>query len=389
MDDEAIEGCILCSKEQWTELREKPTRYFHQLEHSRQSLDAIHELRVDSDTVKSSQGILQECNAFYKGLYTEEPTDRESQDLLLEQLDFTLSSEDQALCKGKLRVLEYHAALSQMESGKSLGMDGFPAEFYSRFWGLLGRELVETLNFSFRGGFLSALQRRGILRLLFKKNDPLSLKNWRPFLLLNLDYKIATKTFAIYAMFSDILSEDQTCGVPGRSVFENLFLLRDTIKHKQLPAAIISLDQEKAFDRVNHSFLQRVLEKFNFGPDFRRWVRVIYTDITSSVINNGWLSSPFPLQRGVREGYPLSLLLYCLVVEPLGQAIQRDTSIQGIQIPGSNNKRFKVSQYADDTTLILANDYSITCVFNLINVFERGSGSKLNPKKTEGLWIGS
>ena len=395
MDDEAIEGCIIRSKEQWTELGEKPTRYFYQLENSRQSRNAIHELRVDSDTtVKTSRGILKECNAFYKGLYTEEPTDRTSQDWLLEQLDSTLSSEDQALCEGELTILECHAALSQMESGKSPGMDGLPAEFYSRFWGLLGRDLVETLNFSFREGFLSASQRQGILRLLFKKDDPLSLKNWRPISLLNLDYKIATKALSnrIRKVLPNILSEDQTCGVPGRSIFENLFLLRDTIdfvNHKQLPAAIISLDQEKAFDRVNHNFLQRVLERFNFGPDFRRWVKVIYTAISSMVINNGWLSSSFPLQRGVRQGCPLSPLLYCLVVETLGQAIRRDSSIKGIQIPGSNNKQCKVSQYADDTTLILANDYSITRAFNLINVFERGSGSKLNPKKTEGLWIGS
>ena len=395
MDDEVIEGCILRSKEQWTELGEKPTRYFYQLENSYQSCNSIHELCVDPHTtVKTSRGILKECNAFYKGLYTEEPTDRTSQDWLLEQLDSTLSSEDQALCEGELTILECHAALSQMESGKSPGMDGLPAEFYSRFWGLLGRDLVETLNFSFREGFLSASQRQGILRLLFKKDDPLSLKNWRPISLLNLDYKIATKALSnrIRKVLPNILSEDQTCGVPGRSIFENLFLLRDTIefaKHKQLPAAIISLDQEKAFDRVNHNFLQRVLERFNFGPDFRRWVKVIYTAISSMVINNGWLSSSFPLQRGVRQGCPLSPLLYCLVVETLGQAIRRDSSIKGIQIPGSNNKQCKVSQYADDTTLILANDYSITRAFNLINVFERGSGSKLNPKKTEGLWIGS
>ena len=108
-------------------------------------------------------------------------------------------------------------------------MDGFLAKFYSRFWGLLGRNLVETLNFSFSEGFLSASQDQGILRLLFKKDDPLSLKNWRPISLLNLDYKIATKALLnhIRKVLPNILSEDQTCGVPGRSIFENLFLLRD------------------------------------------------------------------------------------------------------------------------------------------------------------------
>ena len=129
MDDEAIEGCILRSKEQWTKLGEKPTWYFYQLENSRQSRNAIHELRVDPHTtVKTSRGILKECNAFYKTLYTEELTDRMSQDWLLEQQDSTLSSKDQALCEGELTVLECHAALPQMESSKSPGMDGFPAE---------------------------------------------------------------------------------------------------------------------------------------------------------------------------------------------------------------------------------------------------------------------
>jgi len=96
---------ITFSKAQWTELGEKPMQYFYQLEHSRQSRNAIHELRVASNkTVTSSRGILQECNAFYQSLYTEEPTDNESQDWLLEQLDSTVSSEDQALCKGELTV---------------------------------------------------------------------------------------------------------------------------------------------------------------------------------------------------------------------------------------------------------------------------------------------
>jgi len=149
-----------------------------------------------------------------------------------------------------------------------------------------------------------------------------------------------------HKVLPNILSEDQTCGIRGHSIFETLFFLWDTIEFvqlKQLPAAVISLDQEKAFDWVNHIFIQCVLKKFNFGPNFPRWVRVIYMDITSSIINNGCLSLPFSLQQRVRQGCPLSTLFYCLVVETLGQAIQCDTSIQGIQIPGSKNKQCSVS----------------------------------------------
>ena len=123
-----------------------------------------------------------------------------------------------------------------MQFGKSSGNDGFPAKVYSRFWGLFGRDLVETLNFSFRAGLLLATQRLGILQLLYKKDDPLSLKNWRPISLLNIDYKISTKALSncLRKVLPLILSEDQTCAVPGHCIFENLVLLRDKIDYVQL-----------------------------------------------------------------------------------------------------------------------------------------------------------
>ena len=377
----------------WDEFGERPTKYFYQLAKQRQTRNSINELRVGDRTVTSHKNILTACRDFSVNLYTAEPVDLKCQDWLLNQMDSTLTSEDQEKCEGAFTLSECYEALSQMQTNKSPGADGFPVEFYRRFWSSLGNDLVEVLNYSYEHGQLSDSQKEGIIRLLYKKDDPLLLKNWHPISLLNTDYKICTKVLAnrLTKVLSVILSEDQTCGVPGRSIYENLFLLRDTldyIDHKQLSPALISLDQEKAFDRVNHGFLQRVLSRFNFGPSFRQWVNIVYTDIHSCVLNNGWLSAKIKLDRGVRQGCPLSPLLYCLVAETLGQAIRRDDSIRGIPIPGVN-KQSKVSQYADDTTLILADNYSITQRFNLINIFERGSSSRLNAQKTEGLWLGS
>ena len=279
IDDRAVEGSIIRSKEQWTELGEKPTKYFYQLEQQCQSKNAINELRVGNVSVTSTRDILRACHGFHSDLYTAEPVDSPSQDWLLAQLDQSLTFEDQQKCEGHLTLAECYEALGQIASSKSPGADGLPVEFYHRFWGLLGNDLVDTLNYSFIHGSLSDSQRLGIIRLLFKKDDPLLLKNWRPISLLNTDYKICTKVLAnrLRRVISLILSEDQTCGIPDRSIFENLFLIRDTIdlvNHKELSAAIISLDQEKAFDRVNHGFLQRVLERFNFGPHFQRWITI-------------------------------------------------------------------------------------------------------------------
>ena len=210
-------------------------------------------------------------------------------------------------------VNECFEAASQLSSNKSPGSDGVPVEFYSCFWSFLGPDLVVTLDYSYTYGSMSDTQRRGIIRLLFKKDDPLELKKWRPISLLKTDYKICTKVLAnrLRNVLPRIINKDETCSIPDHSIYENLFLLQDTIdfaQHKHLSAAIISLDQEKAFDRVNHKFLHRVLTRFNFGP--RRWVNVVYNDITSNVINNGWLSLPFHLKRGIGQGCPLSPLLY-------------------------------------------------------------------------------
>ena len=201
-----------------------------------------------------------------------------------------------------------------MPHGKTPGSDGLPMEFYKVFWQSLGADLVRVLNAAFEAGQLSTSQRRGLIIVLYKKNDPLDTKNWRPISLLNVDYKIATRTISgrLLGVMPSIVGPDQTCGVRGRTISENLAGVRDLLEYverEDIPLALLSFDQEKAFDRVDWGFLLRILETFNFGPQFRNWVRLFYTDIQSAVIINGWMSS-FLTQLGVCTRGALCLL-YC------------------------------------------------------------------------------
>ena len=137
-----------------------------------------------------------------------------------------------------------------MDTGKSPGIDGLKAKFYIAFWAVLENDLVEVLSYGFQHGQLSVSQRRGLLSMIFKKGER-DLRNWRPISLFYVDYKIGTKALAarLQKVLSSVLHEDQTCGVPGRSIFSNLNLVRDLIEYcnsKNLPLATISLDQEKA-----------------------------------------------------------------------------------------------------------------------------------------------
>ncbi|KAJ1122925.1 hypothetical protein NDU88_001398 [Pleurodeles waltl] len=104
----------------------------------------------------------------------------------------------------------------------------------------------------------------------------------------------------------EIVHPDQTCGVPGRRVADSLALIRDTIQYitdRNIRAALVCLDQEKAFDRVSHEFMGRVLQGFGLGKRFCNYVRIMYTDIFSSVMVNGWKTDPFPIRTGKDPRY--------------------------------------------------------------------------------------
>ena len=141
---------------------------------------------------------------------------------------------------------------------------------------------------------------------------------------------------------------------------------------------ILSLDQEKAFDRVEWSFLLSVLSSMGFGPSFCHWVQLFNCGVSSAVNVNGFISDFFPLSRGVRQGCPLSPLLYVLVVEVSACNIRADPNISGICLPGSVTPLSVISAYADDTSLVLGSDQDIVACLEVYKLYEHGLASKLN-----------
>ena len=150
--------------------------------------------------------------------------------------------------------------------------------------------------------------------------------------------------------------------------------------------AILSLDQEKAFDHVDWAFLLRVLRKMNFGDSFCQWITLFYSHIHSCLLLNGELTEFFPVSRGIRQGCPISQLLYVIVAETIASAIRADPLIDGFTIPGSDP--VKLCQYADDTSIIVLSDASLNAVFALFSRYELASGAKLNVEKSHGLPFG-
>ena len=156
-----------------------------------------------------------------------------------------------------------------MECNKIPGSDGLPAEFYKVFWNDISDLFLNSINYAYRCGQLSVTQRRGIIKLIPKKNaEPNLIKNWRPISLLNCDYKIGAKAIAnrFKQVIPNIINYDQTGFLKGRFIGENIRLIDGIIKYttaKNIPGLLLFLDFEKAFDTVEWSFLQKTLQYYN------------------------------------------------------------------------------------------------------------------------------
>ena len=176
----------------------------------------------------------------------------------------------------------------------------------------------------------------------------------------------------------------------GRFIGDSVVFLRDLVdftSETNTPAAILSLDQEKAFDRLDWAFLFRILSEFGFGVSFISWVKLLYTNIRSAVLVNGYRSDYFWRSRGLRQGCPLSPLLYVISIEVFAANLRSHPDIIGLQLPGSSSFLPTVALYADDTSVIVNSESAIQATFSVYELFERGSGAKLNFSKCEGLLL--
>ena len=392
------EGAILRSKVKWYNEGERNTKYFHNLEKRHFNCKTIRNLKTENNArISKDREILYEAKTFYESLYSSRIDQGagiiEDNIFFPEDNEIKLSYNQQMSCEGLLSSEECLESLKTMESGKSPGTDGLPAEFYKVFWNDVSTFLIDALNLSFSKGYLSISQRRGLITLLPKKNKPQQyLKNWRPITLLNCDYKIAAKAIAtrLKKVLPYLIDNDQTGFLKGRFIGENIRLINSVIDYAEkqnIPGLLLFVDFEKAFDTLEWTFVEKTLSFYNFGASIKFWIKLFYNDITSCIQNNGWSSDFFQLGRGVRQGCPLSPYLFILCVEILANAIRNNDEIKGICILDSE---CKVSQYADDTTLILDGaDNSVKHSLNLLDSFAELSGLKVNYEKTEALWIGS
>ena len=388
-----IEGYKLRSKIPHIELNEKDISLYARIEKISAEKNLIYSLIDEQGLLKQDTAdIMDVVYSFYSDLYTNEAECQVSQDYFLNQISISLSEEDRVSLDKDITAKEIREALSRLQNKKSPGSDGLTKEFYDFFWQDIEDHYLDCLKECEASGEMTLSQKLGLIRISYKKNGRRYIKNYRPITLINVDSKILTRTLAtrMAAVLPKIIHHNQTC-VPGRCISLNTHILQDlidVINSEGIGAAIIFLDQEKAFDRMSHAFIIKVLRKFGFGERFIRWIEILYTDMRSCVKVNGYLTKEFSIKRGVRQGCPLSALIYVLCAEVLGIEIRSNKDIVGYKYNQGKNEH-KYNAFADDNTVIVTTENSVLELFKSLDRYEAATNAKVNKDKTMGMWIGA
>ena len=158
---------------------------------------------------------------------------------------------------------------------------------------------------------------------------------------------------------------------------------------ENFPLALLNLDQKRAFDNVDHGYLFKTMKAMGFGKSFISYVRLMYFNTESMVKVGGSLTSPHPFEKGIRQGCPLSGLLFLISIEPLLHTLRNTLHDSGLQLPCNSGRNLIISAYADDITVFITGDRGFDIVKCVYNLYSRVSAARLNLDKSQGLWVGS
>jgi len=379
------------SPEQALQTDEHPTLYhIIRLQKRKQSrhIGSIRDARNELHTTQAeiSRTFLEDLTHRFE---THNP-DEAAKNHILEHITRRITDIDNIALLQPITKEELRTAVHNSPTNKSPGIDGISSDLYRHTWPLLHTDLLAVLNTMFTECRTAPQQTAGIIVNIPKKSAPTRTSDYRSLTLINADVKLLARVIAnrMKMTISSTLHCSQHCGIPDRSIMDAVTKLRNIITTTEVTKEsiyILSIDFKNAFDRVSHDFLFRTMEKQGYDERFIARINTLFVNTTSAASINGYISRQIPLLRSLRQGCPLSSILYAIYLDPLLRTIhsaltQNDTP--------SRRKRTTIIAYADDVSVILRTQHEATKVEEILRKYEKASGAEINRLKSKILKIG-
>ncbi|GAU26327.1 hypothetical protein TSUD_56250 [Trifolium subterraneum] len=297
-----------------------------------------------------------------------------------------LSIEEGSIC-GECQV----EAIWDCDSFKCPGPDGINIGLFTDFWDLTKIDLLKKNSEFHRHGTPTKGLNSTFIALIPKVDSPQKVADFRPIALVNSVYKILAKVLAnrLRRVIGNVVAHSQSAFVKDRQILDGILIANEVVddaKRNRKDLLMFKVDFEKAYDSVDWGYLEKVMFKMNFPATWCRWIMECVTTATASVLVNGSPTDEFGLERGLRQGNPLSPFLFLLAAEGLNvmmnSLVSRQLSMPyGIGV--HNEVLISHLQFADDTLLIGEKSWAnVRALKSVLLLFESVSGLKVNFHKS-------
>jgi mannosylglycoprotein endo-beta-mannosidase len=255
---------------------------------------------------------------------------------------------------------EVKTAINQMPNDKAPGPDGFTGAFFKKCWEIIKVDIMKVIELF---GNLHAENFHWLnsanISLLPKKDGAEEVSDFRPISLIHAIAKIIAKMLAnrLGPFMNDLVSNAQSAFIKTRSIHDNFLYVKNLAKRfnkARVPALLFKLDIRKDFDSIRWEYIIDLLQRRGFPPRFRDWIAALFSTAISRVLLNGITGAPISHGHGLRQGDPLSPLLFVIAIDPLSQILDNATRLGLLHNLRGRGTIIRTSLYADDAAIFVA-----------------------------------
>ncbi|XP_021724874.1 uncharacterized protein LOC110692183 [Chenopodium quinoa] len=390
-NEELIQAEIMKAKLHWLNDGDVNSTYFHACLRNRKATNRISSISLASGEITQDPSLIASSfHDFYidlLGTYTI-PQKKLHPAVILEGPVLN-SGQKLALCR-TFREEDIKSALRSIDEDKAPGLDGFLSRFNKTSWNTVKSVICKVVLGFFEHGKLLKQVCTTTLTLIPKTGSASQISHFRPIACCNVVYKIISKMICsrLKEVLPAIIDECQGAFVAGRSIMDNILICQDMLKDynnkRKSPRCTIKVDLRKAYDFVHWDFIRDMLVSLGFPDQFVHWIMVCVSSPTYSLLLNGGMHGFFRGKRGVRQGDPMSSLLFVIVMEYLARLLKKVSKLRSFMFHyGCKGLHLNHMIFADDLMLFAYGDRkSVDYLIRALTMFEKVSGLKANSEKT-------